>query len=419
MVLRGALLLALLHSFADSPKPLALPVPVEARAESEALPSQVPTEEPAVLLALRTAELAIEDAKRAVQAKNTAAALKLAEEARRILLPLIRQVDQSNLQVWLAVGSTAVMLQDPALAAAALEAIQRIEPGFAHDRHLLDLLASLNRLPVAAYAAALARDRVTYMQHLGRGAMPELPYQNSLGMQLVPVPGTDVLFSIYETRVRDYEAYAQANPAVSQVWMNPVFGGVAVTPGPDHPVVNVSWDDAKAFCEWLTRKEQMEERLGRQQFYRLPTDQEWSASVGLGPEAGDTPEVRASGIPDVYPWGTGWPPLVGSGNYADLSAKASFPSWEVIDTYRDGYATTAPVGSFSPNVYGIYDLGGNVWEWCESRYHMETDARVVRGASWFNAQPGDLLSSALDFHVPGYRYDCYGFRVVLVTGPVH
>jgi hypothetical protein len=405
-------------AFGADPDGLHPPAALEVTDEDGGVPSRAFPEEPATLLALRSAELAIEEARKAAEAKNQAAALHSAEEARRTLLPLIRQLDQSSFRVWHAAGTTAAMLQDPAMAAAALEAIQRLEPNFAQDRGLLDLLATLNRLPIESYTAALRRDRVSYIQRLGRGAMPELPHQNSLGMQFVPVPGTDVLFSIYETRVRDYEAYAQANPNVNRAWVNPVFGGVAVTAGPDHPVVNVSWLDAKAFCEWLTRKEQMEERLARQQFYRLPTDQEWSAAVGLGPEDGNTPETRSRGVPGVYPWGKEWPPPVGAGNYADLSAKASFPSWDVIDTYRDGYATTAPVGSFPPNLFGIYDLGGNVWEWCESRYHPETESRVVRGASWFNSEPRDLLSSARDFHVPGYRYDCYGFRVVLVTGPM-
>jgi hypothetical protein len=371
---------------------------------------------PAAALAVRTAELALEEANGALKRKNPDAVRKSGEEARRVLLPLVKQVDQSDLRVWRAAGATAVLLQDAPMAAAALEAIQRLRPDFAQDQELLDLLARLNRLPVQHYLDTLHRGRADYLEQLGLGPIPGRPYENSLGMRFVPVPGTGVLFCVWETRVQDYRAYAEANPDVNRAWENLLFGGVEVTPGPEHPVVNVSWTDAKAFCEWLTRKEQKEELLGSQQFYRLPTDLEWSAAVGLGPEIGDTPQARDGGVQGVYPWGTDWPPPPGVGNYADLTAKASFPSWEIIDSYRDGFATTAPVGSFPPNELGLYDLGGNVWEWCEDRYDPDKDYRVVRGGSWFNQEPRHLLSSARDHHLPGYRYDCYGFRVVLVTG---
>jgi hypothetical protein len=369
----------------------------------------------ATALALRTAELALKEAITAFNRNDEAKVRSAGEEARKALLPLIRQPDQTNLAIWRAAGVNAILLHDAQMAAAALEAIQRLQPDFADDPELLDLLAWMNRLPVQPYLAALHRDRAAYIEALGSGPMPGLPYENSLGMRFVAVPGTDVLFSIWETRWRDFQAYAEANPNVHRSWENPVFGGVNVTPGLDHPVVNVSWIDAKAFCEWLTRKEQQEHRLGLHQYYRLPTDREWSTAVGLEREHGETPAERHSRVPDLYPWGLQWPPPVGAGNYADLAARNSFPSWDVIETYRDGFATTAPVGNFTANQFGLYDLGGNVWEWIDDRFHPETELRVVRGGSWFNSDPRDLLSSTRQPHVPTYRYDCYGFRLVLVT----
>lgn len=134
------------------------------------------------------------------------------------------------------------------------------------------------------------------------------PFVNSLGMKFVPVPGTKVLFCIWETRVTDFEAFVNAtgHEATHEVyffpidpigpseirgdnWRNPSFAQ-----GPTHPVCCVSWDDANDFCDWLTKKEQADGRLGPSQKYRLPTDAEWTSAAGF-----------RSGR--RFPWGDDWP----------------------------------------------------------------------------------------------------------------
>ena len=70
-------------------------------------------------------------------------------------------------------------------------------------------------------------------------------------------------------------------------------------------------------------------------------------------------------VKDVYPLGHAMAAARGAGNYADLTTKLKHPDWTVIDSYDDHFAETAPVGSFKPNRFGVFDLGGNVWEWCE------------------------------------------------------
>ncbi len=270
------------------------------------------------------------------------------------------------------------------------------------------------------------------------------PYENSLGMKFVPVPGTDVLFCIWETRVKDYATYARANPAVDESWEkpvslgmdvfqwvvqwfnrvrgvrrsweNPVYRGQRVTPSEDCPVVNVSWKDAERFCEWLTRKERNEGRLGPSQSYRLPKDWEWSVAVGLNEPRSGTPKDNDGKIEGQYPWGTEWPPPRGAGNYADETAAKCFGRNWIIGGYDDGYATTSPVGSFKPNQFGLYDLGGNVWEWCEDRYDQYDENRVLRGGSWASGERKSLLSSLRHRHGPYYRLYNFGFRCVLVVG---
>ena len=246
------------------------------------------------------------------------------------------------------------------------------------------------------------------------GATKEHPFVNSLGIKFVPVPGTDVLFSVWETRVKDYQAFCDAT---GRSWEKPSFQQTA-----DHPAVNVSWEDAMAFCEWLSKKE------GKT--YRLPTDLEWSCAVGIGDreDAAATPKSKDMEIDKVFPWGEQWPPPNEAGNYcgqecktpaalAALKAAGYDPSkWPVIEGFDDGNVFTAAVGSFRPNGLGIYDLGGNVWEWCQDEYEPGSASRVLRGGSWDLSGRDYLLSSNRgDFDPDGRRVDV-GFRAVVEAG---
>jgi formylglycine-generating enzyme required for sulfatase activity len=224
-------------------------------------------------------------------------------------------------------------------------------------------------------------------------------------MRFVPVG--DLQFSVWPTRVSDFETFASATALKSTVWREPGF-----PQNPDHPVVNVTWTEAELFCKWLTFKEQRDGSLPRNKIYRLPTDLEWSKAVGLPEETGRTPKARDMGVLDVYPWGTQWPPPPGVGNYTGEETGSEV----AIRGYNDGFPWTAPVGSFQPNNYGLYDMGGNVWQWVNDVWSPDSKAKVLRGASWYNgAIKLSLLSSCRVAAAQDSSKENYGFRCVVAT----
>ena len=272
-----------------------------------------------------------------------------------------------------------------------------------------------------ARLADMARVVMEHVRSLsrGRGARPRL---NAMGMGFVFVPGAGVgagtWFSKWPTRVRDYAAFAEAQPALDPSWQHPTAHGVPVSPSGQHPVVNVSWNEANAFCQWLTQRDTGDGFLPPHLHYRLPTDLEWSAAVGLEPEAGRTPEERSERIPEIYPWGCHWPPLAQAGNFADAAARGLFGrAVQTIHGFHDGHPTTSPVGSFETSPTGLQDLSGNVWEWCADRYNATQDLHVLRGGSWRSHDRSDLLSSCRECARPDERADDIGFRVVVSRTP--
>ena len=264
---------------------------------------------------------------------------------------------------------------------------------------------------------------------LGVGvAAPAADLENSLRQRFVPVPGTSVWFCIWDVRVVDFAAFVEATHydatahAVSltatgwkqtgATWRAPGF-----PQGPFDPVCAINWADAQAFCAWLTEKELREHRLRPGECYRLPTDEEWSLAAGLPPEGSGTPAEKESRPAPAFPWGPHWPPSPGAGNYAGDEARDGHwpPDATVIAGYRDGFARTSPVGTFAPNRWGLYDMTGNVWQWCLDWREPAHLHRVLRGGSFYNASPKDLLLTRRpDFDPPETRAVNFGMRCVWV-----
>ncbi len=179
----------------------------------------------------------------------------------------------------------------------------------------------------------------------------------------------------------------------------------------DHPAVRVTWDQAAAYCNWLSRQEgldpayvdtggKMVAAVPITSGYRLPTEAEWAWAARYG-----------AGAARKYPWGGVMPVPPGAGNYADSSASGILPG--VVSGYNDQYPVTAPVDSMSADARGLYHLGGNVAEWVHDLYAIrfggsqqverdplgpkEGEYHVIRGSSWMHSTVTELRLTYRDY----------------------
>jgi len=190
-------------------------------------------------------------------------------------------------------------------------------------------------------------------------------------------------------------------PGVS--WRSPGF-----EQGPSHPVVHVSWYDASAYCDWAGG--------------RLLTEAEFEYLE------------RGGGPPTTYPWGATGVPVAGGAkqaNVADESLRRIHPSLKAIAGYDDGYAFTAPAGTYAANGLGLVDVAGNAAEWCLDSYDpkyytlsIDRDPpgppfglqRMIRGGSWLD-DASNLRASYRVRDIPAYHDPLVGFRCARDEAP--
>lgn len=307
-------------------------------------------------------------------------------------------------------GAEVFIDDEPAGAADAPLRVERLRPGQLAVKVVLDgFRTRLFKLTLAPGEEKEFTARLERNQSVVFGQ----PWENHLGMTFAPV-GRNLMVSVWETRVRDYAAFVRDSDYVAP--LKPSF-----QQDPDHPVVYVSRADAEAFCAWLTERERASEWIAAGHAYRLPTDLEWSRLVDLAEDPAATPAERSARVAEVYPWGWVWlgprAPLVG--NLADESALRlpGVSPDRMIPGYDDGFETTAPVGSFPPNRFGIHDLCGNVHEWVADNYGHRSTQGVLRGGGWNTYQRENLYSGARNTAPPDFVDNIYGFRVVLARVP--
>lgn len=140
-------------------------------------------------------------------------------------------------------------------------------------------------------------------------------------------------------------------------WKHPEGPSSDISDRMNHPVVHISWNDAVAYCKWAGK--------------RLPTEMEWEYAARGGLEQ------------KKYPWGN---ELTPNGKHMCNIWQGQFPN---INKKEDGFIGTAPVDAFPPNGYGLYNVSGNVWEWCQNSFYTNTyqvmypDVRkAMRGGSF-------------------------------------
>ncbi len=229
------------------------------------------------------------------------------------------------------------------------------------------------------------------------------PWSNSQGMPLLPVG--EVMVATYETPLMDYQDYVTE--------MQIALPATATGQELNHPVTGITRNEAEAFCEWLTLREQNLGMIRPTQHYRLPTDAEWSLFVGIEEELGSNPSERGERGEASYPWGDSWPPASGSGNYADESAAGLLRNYVILG-YRDNSPATSAIGSFVPAENGLFDLSGNVAEWVSDNHGSGgPDLGVVRGGAWNTYEQKALSLHYRDPVTVDSREDFFGFRYVL------
>ena len=263
------------------------------------------------------------------------------------------------------------------------------------------LVAVIGVGTLIAQKHAVEQKALVWPREVGRSVVIDIPGlpPGSKKLEFVLVPGQGLvkpfLLGKYEVTQGQYETLMHTNPSTFKK-------------GPDYPMEQMSWQDAKDFCAHLNTILPPDAKAS----FRLPTDKEWSIAVGLPEEMEGTLKQKSNKIRGTYPWGTTWPPPNSAGNYSDESNKKKYGTqMTYVPGLDDGFEDTSPVGSYPANQFGLHDMGGNVWEWCEDFVDERKNIHVVRGASWFTHSESQLLSAYRG--IPPTRNFASGFRVKL------
>jgi len=208
------------------------------------------------------------------------------------------------------------------------------------------------------------------------------------GAVMMSIPASDTIYiDLYiepfwmdatEVTVGQFKKFLKLSGYKDEDPDNPIDWNDVVkhSPGDEYPMIYVNWRDATAYAKWSGK--------------RLPTEEEWEFAA------------RGGLIHKEYPWGDEI--SHDEANYAGTGGK-------------DQWEHTAPVGSFAANGYGLFDMAGNVWEWCQDWYHRDKDTRVLQGGSWFNSTPYLRVAERNSFTPNNGTNYGVGFRCVVSESP--
>jgi formylglycine-generating enzyme required for sulfatase activity/predicted Ser/Thr protein kinase len=250
-----------------------------------------------------------------------------------------------------------------------------------------------------------------FIQGAESGDFDVLPFEKPSHAVFIGYP---LAMSKHEITVGEFREFAEATRRemsgcntydgewqyqASASWQAPGFSQSA-----EHPVACTSWNDAVGYAKWLSQKSG--------QTYRLPSASEWEYAARAG-----------TGL--TQPWAPNASDACVDANVADQSAAQRFPGWQTFPC-NDGYVSTAPVGSFKANAFGLNDLLGNVFEWVEDCWHpdyiaapndgsarLDGDCKEheLRGGSWFSS-PRFVNAAYRNRFETDYRSSTVGFRLV-------
>ena len=202
--------------------------------------------------------------------------------------------------------------------------------------------------------------------------------QNSLSFDMIKIPNKDYEMGKYPITIAEYMHFAKVSEKHLPQWKKELGDYVKMNLTDNAPIIGVNWYDAVAFCKWLNEQQ-------KEYIYRLPTEDEWEYTC----------RVRTT---------TDW-------SFGDNEKELKKYAW--YDDNSNGI--THVVGEKVPNDWKLFDMHGNVWEWCENWYNEKENEKVLRGGSWFNnANYTHSVSRSRSF--PSIKSSVVGFRL-LRTSP--